>query len=458
MDFPARLKDDYVKSGYPMSILVRPLRPFALALSMLLLDACGGGSGAGSTSAPSSSEDAVDAGNAGLQYRLDLTVNRVILDWSDSFATATRYQIEQRDASGAWVVIDGVWALHDPQGTRLKWTGPITGTATLRVEASLPDHTVPLLVLGPTPSTSLTVSLPAQIPSLVFDQPEPLGNSVNVALANTESILPADGGNHSVEYWIDGAVLSGSSVAPDYSATLHLDGVTAGKHLVSATVDRAGDFVSTLMISRNVEIHTTEGAVSVNTALTPDAYHVYALATSDSGIVSVVATLDLPVRASYTLTMPNACVPQPCGAGQPFNAYHFSFETKYLSSDFHTVAVEATDGAGNVSTGSAYFHLPAPPSVTLASPTDGASVLQSMHVAGTVASAVPGALEVMVTLSGVPVYDTTVANTGAEIPYAADVSLEGVSPGSHTLGVYARVGNTVYTQAATAVVQVAPSH
>ncbi len=447
-----------MKSEYPMSIPVSPLRPVALALSILLLGACGGGSGGGSTAGSPPSQDSLDADNAGLKYTLDLSGRRVTLEWYDRFAAATRYQIEQQDASGAWVAIDGVWAPHDPQGTTLKWTGPVNGTATLRVEAVLSDHTVPLVVHGQVPSTSLTLSLPTQIPSIVFDQPEPLGTSVNVALDNGESVLGTDGSNHSVTYWIDSAGLSGASVAPTYSATLHLDGVTTGTHLVSATVTRAGDFSATLMISRSVQIHSTDAAVAVvNTVLGPNAYDVYALATSDSGISSVIATLDLPAGPRYTLTTPNACVPQPCGAGEPFNAYHFSFETRHLSSGFHTVNIEAVDGAGNFAADGPYFELPAPPSVTLASPADGASVVGTVHVAGTYSSAAPGALELMVTLSGVPVYDTTVANTGEEIPYATDVSLAGVSPGSHTLRVYARVGNTVYTQAATAIIQVAAS-
>jgi hypothetical protein len=63
----------------------------------------------------------------------------------------------------------------------------------------------------------------------------------------------------------------------------------------------------------------------------------------------------------------------------------------------------------------------------------------------------------MVTLRGVPVYDKTVANTGMSTPFAADVSLSGVTPGYHTLGSYTRVGNTPYTVAASIIVQVAPA-
>lgn len=440
-----------------MAIPASLLRPLALPLLILFLDACGGGSGAGSASAPSASLDAFAAVNAGLKGTLDLSANRVTLEWYDSFATATRYQIEQQDAGGAWVAIDGVWAPHDPHGTRLKWTGPFIEAATLRVEAVLPDHSVPLVVAGQSPSTNFILERPAQIPSIVLDEPEPLETPSDVSLANDESILAGGGNAPLVTYDIDTAASSSSGIAPDFRSTLQFYGLTTGTHLLSATVERAVGLLD-LVISRNVQIHSSNVAVSVKSALSPSAFDVYALATSDSGISSLAATLDFPTGSKDTLTAPNTCVPQPCGAGQPFNAYHFSFETKNLGPSFHSVTLEATDNAGNTGSNYASFELPAPPAVTLDSPVDGASVAGTLHLAGTYFSAVPGALELMVTLSGAPIYDTTVANTGLEIPFTADVSLAGVSPGSHTVTVYARVGNTVYTAGPVAVVQVTASH
>jgi len=439
-----------------MSIPTPVLRPFALFLMLLLLDACGGGSGGASTSASYASQDAVDATNAGLKGTLDMAANRVTLEWYDTFETATRYQIEQQDASGAWVVIDGVWALHDPQRAGLKWTRPVNGAATLRVEASLPDRSVPLMVLGQAPSTSLTLAPPAKIPSIVLDRAEPLEGAVNVSLANDDGTPGAAENTRFVTYGIDTVNSSRSDVAPEYSASFQLDGLTTGTHLISATMERAVGFVN-LVIGRNVQIHSSNAAVSTSTALSPKAFDVYALATADAGIGSVEASLDSPVSLRDTLTTPNSCVPRPCSTGQPFNAYHFSFDTKNLGPGFHTVRVDATDDAGKTGSDFVSFDLPVPPTATLESPADGASVVGTLHLAGTVSSVVPGALELMVTLSGVPIYDTTVANTGAEVPYTADVSLAGVTPGSHTVGVYARVGNTVYTAAATAVVQVAAS-
>ena len=432
------------------------LRPFALSVLILLLDACGGGSGGGSTSASSASQDAFYSSVAGLRGTLDLSAKRVTLAWYDTFAMATRYQIEQQDANGAWVAIDGVWAPHDQQQSSITWTGYINGPSTLRVEAVLQDHTVPLGLALQSSATSLTLAPPAQTPSIVLDQSEPLENPVNVSIANDESILAADANTPSVSYGIDTKTFSATGAAPGYLTSLQLDGITTGTHLLSASIDGA-DKSTTLVISRNVQIHSSSAAVSISTTSRPGAFDVYAIATSDSGIGSVVANLEFPAALTDTLTTPNACAPQPCGAGQPFNAYYFSFDTRSLGSGFHYISVEATDNAGKTASDSTNFTLPAAPTATVDSPVDGASVAGTLHLAGTFSSVVPGALELMVTLSGVPVYDTTVANTGAKIPYSADVSLAGVAPGGHTVGVYARVGNTSYTFAASALVQVMAS-
>ena len=60
----------------------------------------------------------------------------------------------------------------------------------------------------------------------------------------------------------------------------------------------------------------------------------------------------------------------------------------------------------------------------------------------------------MVTLSGLPVYDTTVANPGAVVPFATNVSLANVADGIHTVDVYARVGSANYELLASAFVMV----
>jgi hypothetical protein len=458
MDISARLEDHYVKfECRDASVSVRLLRPYALSLLILLtalLDACGGGSGGdsggGPTSAGPTAEDMILASSAALRGTLDLSKNRVTLVWWDTFPAASRYQIEQQDASGAWVVIDGMLALRGGElGASVKWTGPYPGPATWRVEAVLHGYTVPLLLSGDLTSTSLTLAPPAQMPSIVLDQQEPLEGPIDVSIANGSTAW------FSVSYGIDSGTYGFSGPDQHYARTLPTGDITTGTHLLSASIESSAS--SKLVIGRRVQIHTSAAALSVSGVQAPDVFDAYAVATSDSSINSVVAGISDAATVSQTLTMPNACVPQPCVAGQSFNAYHFSFNTKGLGPGFHSIDVQATDNAGNTAAGGESFNLPAPTTATLDFPADGAVVAGTLHLAGTFFSGAPGALELLVTLSGTAIYDTTVANTGAVVPYSADVSLVGVSPGNHTVGVYARVGNTTYTAGSTALIRVSAS-
>lgn len=283
----------------------------------------------------------------------------------------------------------------------------------------------------------------------MLDQQEPLESPIDVSMTN------GSGAWLGVTYWIDSGEFGTPASAPQYATTLRADGITTGKHLLYASIEL--NAASTLMIGSSVQIHTSAAALSVSGVQVTEAFDVYAVATSDSGINSVVAGAPDVTPPSQTLTMPNACVPQPCGAGQSFNAYHFSFNTTGLGPGLHGIAVQATDNAGNTAAGGQSFNLPAPTTATLDSPADGGVAAGTLHVAGTFLSGTPGALELLVTLSGVPVYDTTVPNTGAAVPYSADVSLAGVSPGNHTVAAYARVGNNAYTAGPTAIIHVAAS-
>ena len=436
-----------------MPVSVRPLRPYALSsvtLLILLLHACGGGSGdSGSvpTSAGHSAQDMRLASSAALRGTVDLSTSRVTLVWWDTFPAGSRYQIEQQDPSGAWVVIDGMFASRGDQlGSSVQWTGPYPGPATWRVEAVLQGYTVPLLLSADLTSSALTLAPPAQMPAIVLDQQEPLETPFNVSIANGSAAWLG------VSYEIDSRTAGSAVLDQQYARTLPADGITTGTHLLSASIELTAS--STLVIGKKVQIHTSAAALSVSGEQRPDVFDAYAVATSDSSINSVVASIGGAATLLQTLTMPNACVPQPCAPGQSFNAYHFSFDTKGLGPGFHSIDVQATDNAGNTAAGAQSFNLPTPASATLDFPADGAVAAGTLHLAGTFFSGTPGPLELLVTLSGTPIYDTTVTNTGAAVPYSADVSLVGVSPGNHTVAVYARVGNTPYTGGPTALIRV----
>jgi len=410
----------------------------------LLLAACGGGSADG----PQSS-----GAYAGVRGWLDLRTNRVTLSWTDVVPEATRYQIEQQDQNGAWVVIDAVWAVHGQPPGELDYHSPgwqsiIKPPTTLRVEAVTPSSLVPLQTGAEVSSaiggTALAFAPPALPPSIELDRPEPLESSTHVTFGNS-------GANLWGAFSVDALPLADAQAA---QAALALDPgtLTTGTHIIYAMFEAPQSVVS-YVISRSIQTHNSKLIVDpVAIVQSADAFDDYLLATADAGIASIVARMnDVPIE---TVTAPNACVPQPCAPGQSFNGYHLSVNTQNLAVGTHSFVVVATDNAGNTTSYPDYFNLPAPAMAVLDSPADGAVASGTLHVSGTFAAPTPGALEVMVALNGVPAYDKTVANPGVTVPFAGDVSLAGVAPGYHVLGVYARVGNTPYATAASIIVQV----
>jgi hypothetical protein len=445
-------------SGQPRhTFLILPRVPlrypplFALLSSIALLTACGsGGSNSTSTATGPTALDTQYAESAGLTATLDLATSLVTLKWNDTFPDASRYQIEQQNADGSWSAFDAVWATQG-SGLGLQWTGPVGSATTLRVTAVVSGYTVPLdtnawlSAASAAAGQQIEVTPPAQLPAIAIDQSEPVQDTLGVSIVN--------GGTYQdVDYAVDqpGATALADTGAP-YSASLDMSGVTTGTHILFAQLLVTSTL--TLLLTRTVQVHTPDAAVSLNVVSEPSTVDTYVTATSDSNIVSVTATINSEISLG-SLTAPNACNPAPCPAGQPFNAYLFSFGTQTVGIDYQSIQVKATDGAGHTASSYAVVILPSPATATLNSPVDGASVQGTVAISGTFASGTPGALELMVTLSGNPVYDTTVANPGTAVPFATNISLAGVSNGIHTVDVYARVGNTSYAWVAGAFVMV----
>jgi hypothetical protein len=420
----------------------------ALLLSTTLLVACGGGgSSTGGPPGPSANDIAY-AQEADLRASLDLSTGWVTLTWLDIVPGASRYQIEQLDADGSWSVLDGVWATQAEQS--LHWTGPVESTVVLRVVAMMSGYTVTLSNAG-TPSGTestaesqqITVAFPSPTPSIAIDQAEPLQGTVNVSIDSGATY-------NYVAYSLDEPQFGpvGANSVP-YSASFDLSSTTTGTHTLYAQLEV--NYSLTLLLSRSVRIHTSQAAVTAALDPNPNGIDLFAVATSDSGITSVVASYGSLTLG--TLTQPNACLPAPCSPGQSFNSYHFSGNPQNATPDTQVLAAEASDGAGHTASWFSDVLFPAT-AATLASPTNNASVAGTLPISGTFSSGTPGALEVMVTLSGVPVYDTTVANPGVVVQFATNVSLAGIANGIHTVDVYARVGTANYELLASAFVMV----
>jgi hypothetical protein len=270
-------------------------------------------------------------------------------------------------------------------------------------------------------------------------------------LADTVRVSLADADNPgSVYYGIDSVDLNSQPEGDDYTVALDVSKLTTGPHLLTATL-RPNDY-STIKIYRTVQVHSREAALDTSVVERPDAVDVDVVATSDSGIVSIDASLDGAPLGS--LGVPNACKPDPCPVSQSFNAYRFSIPTRPASPGQHFVKAIATDAAGNTATGFATVTLPVPTAATLDSPADGASVSDTLHLSGSYASGTPGALELLITLGGEVVYDKTVSNPGSAVSFSTDARLPAITPGSHMLCEYARVGNTNYAPMTSRVITV----
>lgn len=419
---------------------------FTLFLSISLLAACGG---SGSTDANPPGPSATDlnyAGAADLGASLDLTTNWVTLTWLDSVPGASRYEIEQQNADGSWSGIDSVWATQASALT-LHWTGPAEGSMVLRVVAVMSGYTVVLSTAAL--DQQITVAPPSQIPSIAIDESGPLQGTADLSIAN--------GGTYgNVIYSMDPAGSGiGYAAAAPYSVPWNVEVVTTGAHTIHAVLQVNESF--SLKLSRSVQVHSTSTALDVTLIYNPSTVDVYAVATSDSGIVNVTSAVN--EQTLGTLSAPNACIPTPCAAGQSFNSYHFFLDIHNpgVSNQYQSLQVEADDAAGNVASASMEIFMPSPTTAALLSPVNGASVEGTLPVTGTYASGTPGALEVVVTLSGVPVYDNTVANPGSIVPFSTNVSLAGVPGGIHSVDVYARVGGANYQLLASAFVLVTGS-
>jgi hypothetical protein len=419
----------------------------ALLLSTTLLVACGGGGSSNGGPSGPTANDIGYAQQADLSASLDLTTDWVTLTWLDVVPGASRYEIEQLDADGSWSVLDGVWATQASRQS-LHWTGPVEKTVVLRVVAVMSGYTVILSNLetfvGTQPtaeSQQITVALPSPTPSIAIDQAEPLQGTANVSIDNGAAY-------NYVAYSLDESQLGsvGASSAP-YSTSFGLSSATTGTHTLYAELEVNYSLI--LLLSRSVRIHTSQAALTATLDSNPNGIDLFAVATSDSGIVSVAASYGSVTLG--TLTQPNACLPMPCSAGQSFNSYHFSVNPQKVTPATQVLAAEATDGAGHTASWFSDVLFPTT-AATLASPTNNASVTGTLPISGTFSSGTPGALEVMVTLSGLPVYDTTVANPGAVVPFATNVSLASVANGIHTVDVYARVGSANYELLASAFV------
>ena len=381
------------------------------------LAACGGGASS-STSQPTPSAPtatAVDLANAkaaNLTAALDATTKIATLKWSDTFPAGTPYAVEQKDASGVWSTIDSVPGTGGA-GASLSWARTTNVSTTLRVAAQKTGYEVPLDT--PAGSTDIAITVPTTLPTIQFDQNQPVSGVVNVSISGGS-------GYSSVDWYVDLNLLGSSSSAPAYSVALNTSSLTAGSHLILARVQTAPG--SYLELRQTVQVANPEVAVQVGVSGTSGTVSVNVTATSVYGIASVSAAID--GQPLGTLSAPN-CAGLGCG-----NGYQFSLNTSVVGSGAHTITATATDTAGVSASSSISITFSNPPVVAVNTPIDGAIVNGTLAIAGTVTTDQTNAtVSVSATLGSLPIL------TSAASSFSSSFSLAGVTPGTYTLTVVA---------------------
>ena len=404
-----------------MYVLGRAARN-ALGFTVLFfLVACGGGGSAMYTAMPPTTsgltaQDVADAQAAKLTASLDPSTKVATLTWSDTFPPGTHYAIEQLSAPATWTQVDSVPGLTGG-GASLSWTRTTNVTTTFRVAAMQSGDQVPLDTMSG--ATSVQVTVPTTVPTIVLDQAQPVSGTVNASIAN--------GGTYSsVSYYLDLALAGTSSTAPAYSVAVNTVAITAGAHQLIARLATGPDSYIELRLTFQVAADQFVLAAGLPVPPNAPAPVILVYASSQYGIASVSVSLD--GHSLGTLTAPNCILAGSLGALCNPYTYQFAFDPIATGSGPHTVQVTAADGNGVTATKTVTITVSNAPSLTVSTPIDGALVNGTLPIQGTFATDKQGAtVSLSVTLGDLPVLSTN------QSPFSASFSLAGVTPGSYTL-------------------------
>lgn len=390
-------------------------RGILLALSLAALTACGGGSGGGGgggsggsnpppVSTQPTAQDQANAKAAVMSANLNMSTGLATLSWTDTFPSISGYDIQQQTDGTTWTTIDTVPGQGGSK-TAITWSGAVSVTETLRVQAVETNYSVPLLTQSG--QQQVQIAYPPTSPTIQLNESEPVSGQVQISVSNAT-------GYSSVTYFVDLATLRTSTTGPNFPVNWDTTTLTNGQHLLVAMLQVNPDY--SVQVRRSVQLANAAVAVSISPSggTIPGGATLTVTATSDAGIQSV--TLSMDGNPVGTLTAPN-------GGG---NNYSFQING---SSGQHVFQAQAIDNNGQSSTATATITLSNPPQLSLSSPVDGGLINGTLHIAGTATSDKPGAVTTTATLGNVPVLNTTVTN------FSTDFSLTGVVPGDYTLTV-----------------------
>jgi hypothetical protein len=213
----------------------------ALTVSLwcLLLAACGGG---GSDSTQPTTQELAAGKAATLNGAFDTSNGMATLSWTDTFANAGAYQIEEQQAGGTWSVVASVPGQQGSQ-KMLTWNGALAATASLRVEAMVPGLSIVLQTASGQQSVQIVV--PPSSVAITLGQSQPIWGSVQVSIGGSGAYSP-------VNYYVDSQSFGSSSTGPGYGVTLDTSSLTTGSHPILAKLATSADAYIELHLTVNV--------------------------------------------------------------------------------------------------------------------------------------------------------------------------------------------------------------
>jgi PKD repeat protein len=345
--------------------------------------------------------------------------------------TVTASASDNVGVAGVQFLLDGVARADDtaapfstPFNTTTVANGPHTLSAIARDAAGnrRTSATVTITVSnGPPPDTtppSVSITSPANGATV--------SGTINVTASASDNV-----GVAGVQFLLDGAVAADDTATP-FSVAFDTTAVANGTHRLSAVArDAAGNRTTsatvTITVSNGPPPDTTPPTVSIsspaNGATVSGTINVTASASDNVGVAGVQFLLDGAVAADDTAT--------------PFSV---AFDTTAVANGTHRLSAIARDAAGNRATSATVTitvsNGPPPdttaPTVSISSPTGGATVTGTVSVSASASDNV-GVAGVQFLLDG--------AALGAEdtaAPFATSWDTGAASAGQHTLSAVAR--------------------
>ena len=253
-------------------------------------------------------------------------------------------------------------------------------------------------------------------------------NNATVNGVVTVSATASDNvGVASVQLQVDGANVGSADVSAPYNFSWNTTSVSNGSHTLTAVAkDAAGNAATSNSVKVTVNnADTTDPTVSItspaNNATVNGTMTVSATASDNVGVASVQLQVD------------GANV----GAADTSAPYNFSWNTTSVSNGSHTLTAVAKDAAGNTATSNSVKVTvnnadATPPTVSISSPANNATVNGTMTVSATASDNV-GVASVQLQVDG-----ANVGSADTSAPYNFSWNTTSVSNGSHTLTAVAK--------------------